>query len=96
VGGITLAWLTGETIIVWRSVSRDHHPPIPGQLVGSSAFFALTALLAEYPPARAAATLLAWGIVIAAYLQAPVITPGPQAPKTTGKQATKTQTAGAS
>jgi hypothetical protein len=74
--GITLAWLIGETIIVWRSVAKNHRPPMPGELLGSSGFFALCALLAEYPPARTTATLLAFGIDIAAYLQAPIITPG--------------------
>ena len=76
-GGITLAWLIGETIIVWRSVSKNHRPPAPGELLGSAGFFALCALLAEYPPARTTATLLAFGIDIAAWLQAPIITPGP-------------------
>ncbi len=77
--GITLAWLIGESIIVWRSVSKNHHPPMPGQLLGSSAFFAVCAMLAEYPPARTTATLLAFGIDIAAYLQVPIIA-GPPAP----------------
>jgi hypothetical protein len=79
--GITLAWLIGETIIVWRSVTRQHHAPVPGALLGSSGFFALLALLAEYQPARPAATLLAFGIDAAAWLQVPVITP---AASTTG------------
>lgn len=73
--GITLAWLIGETIIIWRSVTRQHRPPMPGELLGSAGFFALLALLAEYPPARTTATLMAFGIDIAAYLQAPIITP---------------------
>ena len=74
--GITLAWLIGESIIIWRSVSKDHRPPMPGKLLASSGFFALTALLAEYPPARTTATLLAFGIDIAAYLQVPIVTGG--------------------
>lgn len=76
--GITLAWLIGETIIIWRSVTKNHRPPMPGELLGSAGFFALCALLAEYPPARTTATLLAFGIDIAAYLQAPIITPASQ------------------
>jgi hypothetical protein len=72
--GITLAWLIGETIIVWRSVSRNHRPPMPGELLGSSVFFALLAMLAEYPPARTTATLMAFGVDIAAWLQAPLVT----------------------
>lgn len=77
--GITLAWLIGEGIIIWRSVNKNHRPPVPGELLGSSAFFALLALLAEYPPARTTATLTAFGVVLAAYLQAPIITPATQA-----------------
>lgn len=77
--GITLAWLIGEAIIIWRQVNKQHHPPIPGTLLASSGFFALTALLAEYRPARPVATLLAFGIDIAAYLDAPLVT-GPTAP----------------
>lgn len=76
--GITLAWLIGETIIIWRSVARRHRPPMPGQLLASSGFFALCALLAEYPPARATATLLAFGIDIAAYLEVPIVVGGQQ------------------
>lgn len=72
--GITLAWLLGETIIVWRSVGKNHRPPMPGELLGSSVFFALLAGLAEYPPARSTATLMAFGVVLAAYLEAPLVT----------------------
>jgi hypothetical protein len=74
--GITLAWLIGETIIVWRSVSRNHRPPMPGELLGSSVFFALLAMLAEYPPARTTATLMAFGVDLAAWLEAPLVTTG--------------------
>jgi hypothetical protein len=78
-GGITLAWLIGEGIIIYRQVSKNHHAPVPGTLLASSGFFALCALLAEYPPARPPATLLAFGIVIAAWLQAPLVAPAPAA-----------------
>jgi len=69
--GIILAWLIGEGIIVWRSVAKEHRPPMPGTLLASSGFFALLAVLAEYEPARPAATALAFGLDLAAYLQAP-------------------------
>lgn len=78
-GGITLAWLTGLGIIVYRRVSKDHRPPMPGQLLAASGFFAILALLAEYPPARTTATLLAFGIDLAAYLEVPIVTGGPSA-----------------
>jgi hypothetical protein len=73
--GIALAWLVGEALIVYRSVSKQKRPPTPGALLGSSGFFALCALAAEAPGARPAATMAAWAIVIAAYLNAPIITP---------------------
>jgi hypothetical protein len=66
--GIILAWLIGEGIIVWRSVSKNHRPPMPGTLLVSSGEFALLALLAEYEPARAAATAIAFGLDLAAFL----------------------------
>jgi hypothetical protein len=83
VAGITLAWLIGESIIIWRSVNRDHRPPAPGALLGSSALFALLALLAEYQPARTTATLIAFGVDLAAWLEAPIVTPASQPAKTT-------------
>ena len=88
--GITLAWLLGETVIVWRSVNKNHRPPMPGELLGSSVFFALLAGLAEYPPARSTATLMAFGVVLAAWLEAPLVTTG----KTTAPATGTTQAAG--
>jgi hypothetical protein len=66
--GIILAWLIGEGIIVWKSVTKDHKPPVPGTLLVSSGEFALLALLAEYEPARAAATIMAFALDLAAFL----------------------------
>jgi hypothetical protein len=74
-GGITLAWLAGMGIIVGREVARKHQPPMPGTLLAASALFALIAAAAEYGPARPAATLLAFGLDLAAWLEAPYITP---------------------
>ena len=94
--GITLAWLIGETIIVWRSVGRNHRPPMPGELLGSSIFFALLAMLAEYPPARTTATLLAFGVDLAAWLEAPLVTApssSTKAPSSVKATTTKTATA---
>jgi hypothetical protein len=89
VGGITIAWAIGLGIIGWRTVITEHRPPMPGQLLGASGFFALCAIIAEYPPARTAATLLAFGIDIAAYLQVPVVA-GP--PAATGPRNTAVRT----
>jgi hypothetical protein len=66
--GIILAWLIGEGIIVWKSVTKNHRPPMPGTLLVSSGEFALLALLAEYEPARGAATAMAFGLDLAAFL----------------------------
>ena len=44
-------------------------PPTPGTLASASGFFVLCALLGEYPPARTAATMLAFGVDLAALLQ---------------------------
>lgn len=66
--GIVLAWLVGEGIVTWRW-AKNGAPPTPGALLQVSGFFALCALLGEYPPARVTATMLAIGIDAAALLQ---------------------------
>ena len=69
-GALALAWITGEGIIVWQSVRRDHHPPLPGRLLGSSAIFAVLAVIAEFGPGSArAATLAAWAFDVSALMQ---------------------------
>lgn len=78
--GLVLAWLAGEGIITWRWVKAGA-PPTPGTLLAASGFFALLALLHEFPPARTTATLLAVGIDVAALLQ---VLPGSQATQQTG------------
>jgi hypothetical protein len=74
--GITLAWATGLGIVAWRSVTKQHRPPMPGQLLAVSGLFVLLAALAEYEPAVPLATTLAFGVDLAAFLQ---ILPGTQA-----------------
>lgn len=74
--GIVLAWLVGEGLVIYRWV-KNGAPPTPGSLGMASGLFVLTALLAEYPPARNAATLLAWGVDLAAFLE---VVPGSKAP----------------
>jgi hypothetical protein len=66
--GIVIAWVLGEGIITYRW-AKAGAPPTPGTLLRASGFFALCALLGEYPPARTVATMLAFGIDLAAYLQ---------------------------
>lgn len=64
--GIILAWLIGEGIIVYRSVSTNQAPPMPGQLLAASGLFVMLAVLAEYDKARFLATALAFGVDLAA------------------------------
>lgn len=66
--GIILAWLIGEGVIVYRSVSKDHSPPVPGALLATSGLFIMLAILAEYDKARFLATAMAFGVDIAAIL----------------------------
>ena len=82
--GIILAWLIGEGIIVYRSVNREHAPPVPGALLATSGLFILLAVLAEYDPAKFLATAMAFGVDIAAFLNlwgvgggSPAKTPAP-------------------
>lgn len=63
-----LAWLAGMGIMSWSAV-KAKRPPWPGQLLAGSGYFALLAVLAAYRPARSAASLMAWGIDLAALLQ---------------------------
>lgn len=65
---LILAWLIGEGIVTWRW-AKAGAPPTPGALAASSGMFVLLAVLAEYQPARGAATLLAYGIDLAALLK---------------------------
>ena len=85
-GGLILAWAVGEGIIVWRSVVKEHHPPYPGQMLTATAIFALLAVVAEYEPARTAATAMAFGLDIAVLMQ---VLPGSGATKSTKPAAKK-------
>jgi hypothetical protein len=77
-GGLILAWMIGEGLIVWRAVKTEHQPPVPGSMLAASALFALLAIAAEYQPARGAATAFAYGIDIAVLLK---VLPGTKAGK---------------
>jgi hypothetical protein len=85
--GIVLAWLFGEGLIIYRSFKTDHHPPMPGQLLASTALFAALGLVADAAPeARFLAAALAWGFDIAAFMNlAPTLTGGAATPTTKAK-----------
>ena len=71
------AWAVGEGIIIYRAVKQRKAPPMPGQLVATSALFVMLALLAESDSAKPLAVTLAWGFDLAAFLNlAPQITGG--------------------
>lgn len=80
-GPFTLAWLTGEAIIIWRSVSKQGGPPWPGQLLwGSGAFLALALVAEAGAGARTLATTAAWALNGAALLNLPwKVPPNPAA-----------------
>jgi hypothetical protein len=67
--GVILAWAAGMGIITYRSVVREHRPPVPGQMLAATGLFAALAVLAEYPPAATAAATFAFGIDLAVLLQ---------------------------
>jgi hypothetical protein len=67
--GVILAWGVGMGIIVYRSVVKEHQPPVPGQMLAATGLFAGLAALAEYQPAAAAAGLFAFGVDVAVLMQ---------------------------
>lgn len=79
-GGFVLAWLAGEGIVTYRW-AKAGAPPTVGALAAASGIFVLLAVVAEYTPARTLATLLAWGVDVAALLQ---ILPGTSTAQGTG------------
>lgn len=78
-GGIALAWLFGESLVVWRWVKAGA-PPTPGALLLSSGVFAGLALLAQAQQARTLAATLAWGFDLAILLQ--LVSKTPAKPQT--------------
>lgn len=63
---MVIAWLVGEGIIVYRDVEQNRRPPLPAEILGVSGLFVLLGLFSEFQPGLA--TLLAWGLDIAAFL----------------------------
>ena len=74
-GGFVLAWLAGESIVVYRWVKLKAPPP-PGALLLSSGLFVGLAIIGQYEPARTTATVTAWALDLAILLQ--VIGKAPQ------------------
>lgn len=63
---LVVAWLVGEGLITYKSVSQKKHAPLPADVLGVSGLFVLLGLLGEFQPGMAA--LLAWGLDIAAFM----------------------------
>jgi hypothetical protein len=66
--GLVLAWLAGESLIIYRSYKQDHRPPMPGQLLASSALFGVLGFAGSMPSLTLLAAALAWGFDIAAFM----------------------------
>lgn len=67
--GIVLAWLVGETMVVYRAYKNDKRPVLPGQVLASSAVFAICGLIAEAPSAAFLGGAMAWGFDAAIFLK---------------------------
>ena len=67
-GGFVLAWLAGESIVIWRW-AKLKAPPTPGALALPSIIFVGLAVVAQYEPARTTATVTAWALDLAILLQ---------------------------
>lgn len=69
--GFVAAWLAGMSIVIWRDVHKSHRMPVPGTLLGISALFAILGLTADvFPRAEPVITLTAFGLDVAALLNA--------------------------
>lgn len=79
--GMLVAWLVGESIVVYRAVSRRHRPPLPAELLGASGAFVLLALLHQWQPGLA--TTIAWGLDAAAFMSLYSGSNAPKAPAAT-------------
>lgn len=67
-GGVFVAWLLGESIVVYRIVKTTGAPPMPGQLAATAGLYAALALLAHNPKTRFFGQAGAWGFTAAAWL----------------------------
>jgi hypothetical protein len=67
--GIVLAWIVGESIVIYRGAFKQKRPPFPSELLLSSLVFMTLGAVSEKKELAPLATLTAWGFVIAAYLR---------------------------
>jgi hypothetical protein len=91
-GGLVAAFVAGEALYVWRVVHVYHRPPVPGDLLGITAFFAVLGFASEL--GKEAATLAAaigWGLDVAAFLRLFPAGLGEQISKAQAAEAAATQ-----
>ena len=83
--GLILAWIAGESIVIYRNWKTDHRPPMPGQLIAVSGVYLGAALLTSAGPSGPLlGGAVGWGMTIAAFLNlAPSLTGGSTTSKTT-------------
>lgn len=91
--GIVLAWLAGESLIIYRSYKNDHRPPLPGQLLASSGVFAVLGFIGSSSSNLTfLAGAMAWGFDIAAFMNvAPAMLTGSSSTKTAAKKKEQVQ-----
>jgi hypothetical protein len=90
--GFMAAWLLGESIVIWREVTRSHKAPAPAQLLGVTGLFAVLALIADVAPnARRTVVMLAFALDLAGLLQ---ILPAGLFGEISASQATEAQAEG--
>lgn len=66
--GIIIAWVIGESIIIYRGAFKQKRPPWPGELFWSSLVFISLGFLAEIESFATPAVLLGFGWDIAAFM----------------------------
>lgn len=67
-GGIFIAWLLAEGIVVYRTVKTTGGPPMPAQLLATAGLYAALSLVADNERTRFLGQAGAWGFTAAAWL----------------------------
>lgn len=67
-GGIFIAWLIAEGIVVYRTVKVSGGPPMPAQLLATTGLYAALSLVASNERTRFLGQAGAWGFTAAAWL----------------------------
>ena len=65
--GLFAAWFAETAIITWRSFTRQHRPPLPSEFAAAFVIFGALGLMPD--TAKAPATAIGWGLVLATLLR---------------------------